>query len=393
MHPILFEFGGVPVYTYGLLHLLAVCVLGWIGARWARRKGAEGASGVDAAVAYPVAMFLLARIPYVILEHGFTPDALGAFPQFTDGGYWGGLAVMLLLISFYALARGFPFWTVFDLVAPPLALALAVGKLGCFLGGCCWGGPSGEYFGLMLHPDRWHVYPEGPLHPVPLYDALWAAVVGAGLMVFHRVARRPGTVFLLFVLFYAAGRFSTEFLRHHYTARTNFNGLYTSQIVELASAAAAVLCLFWIHVVKRRRWPAEDPGPRMHDHDLPVCAVAARRIPRTFAFLADALPVSALFLAALAAGGGPRVALLLSAGALYLLFHVLLPRTPGMALFRLETMDHKGHPTSLWRRFLRALALPVGALSVVGWFRPLVSSSGQTFHDMVAGVHVVEKER
>jgi hypothetical protein len=231
------------------------------------------------------------------------------------------------------------------------------------------------------------------LHPVPLYDALWAAALGLGLLIFHRKARRPGTVFLLFVLFYSAGRFLTEFLRHHYTAKTEFHGLYASQIVELASAFFATALLLWIHVVKRRRWPAEDPGPRMHDHDLPAGVAPARRLPRVGAHLIDALPPSALLAAGLVAEESSRLPLLLSAAGVYLLFHVLLPRTPGLVIFRLETMDHRGHRSSPWRRFLRAVALPLGAVSLVALLRPFASSSGQTFHDMVAGVHVVERER
>ena len=58
------------------------------------------------------------------------------------GVFYGGLLVAVPMCWWYIRRNGLPLWTTFDLFAPGIALAQGVGRMGCLLGGCCWGQPT-----------------------------------------------------------------------------------------------------------------------------------------------------------------------------------------------------------------------------------------------------------
>ena len=395
MWPVLFKIGDLPVTNYGNLHLVALIALAFFGAVWFRRNRADGSVAVDAAIAFPFALFILGRILFVLMEYGFTRKAWTELPDLLGGGFWGGLAFLILILGAYTVVRRFPFWTTMDLFAPLLLLTQTIVKVGCFLGGCCWGGSSGAWFGLTLHPDcpKIDSYPEGPLHPVPLYDSIWAALGMVLLILWSRRRPLPGYPFLISMIWYAGGRFLTEFLRHDYIGKTEIQGLYASQLVELGAMVTAVVLIVWRFLTRKSRHRPEVPGRFVRDRELPTGYESAGSARRTFAFAIDIAPVLAVITLALLAGGRFPGAILGMAGLLYVAIQAMPARTPGMALLGLVAIDFRARKASFIRRLLRSLLLPVPLVVIVGIFRPIVSSSRQAFHDMVAGVYIVKAPR
>jgi len=104
-----------------------------------------------------------------------------------------------------------------DCIAPPLALFLMVMGTASFLAGCDFGQPTDAPWGVTFTNGlalAWYGTPLGtPLQPTQLYESVLAAGILAFLIVWER--RRPpaGTLFLAFVVTYAAGRFLLEFVR------------------------------------------------------------------------------------------------------------------------------------------------------------------------------------
>lgn len=178
--------------------------------------------------------------------------------------FWkGGLAYLggLVFGAFVCLAVGFrhardlgeqragAIRDLLDLSAPAIILGLVFGRIGCFLGGCC--------YGQVCEPSWWATAPAWytlPAGQVPRYPtALLAAAFAAGLFLVLRalLARKAfkGEVFLAMLVLYAPGRFALEAIRAD--PRGGAGGLSTSQILGLAVAIPALAA--WVGLRLRQR--------------------------------------------------------------------------------------------------------------------------------------------
>lgn len=132
----------------------------------------------------------------------------------------GAIAGAILAIELLKWRTGLRGSTGLRLVAP-LAAAIAVGRIGCFLAGLddmTYGTPTGLPWGVDFGDGV-------PRHPVQLYEA---AVMAAFLALFVLLLRQADaavwrTGFYLFVAVYAAQRFAWEFLKPYGTVVGPFN--------------------------------------------------------------------------------------------------------------------------------------------------------------------------
>ncbi|HOW43388.1 MAG TPA: prolipoprotein diacylglyceryl transferase [Candidatus Omnitrophota bacterium] len=128
-----------------------------------------------------------------------------------------------------------------DLFAPGVALGIAIGRIGCFLNGCC--------FGLESHLP-WAVSFNGiPSHPAQLYESIFS--LGLFLMIWklRTGIAVEGDLFKIFLFSYAAFRFMIEFLRADQVG--GWGGLSIAQWISLA-----VLCQvgeYFLQEIEKRR--------------------------------------------------------------------------------------------------------------------------------------------
>jgi phosphatidylglycerol:prolipoprotein diacylglycerol transferase len=114
-----------------------------------------------------------------------------------------------------------------DLFALALPAGEAVGRIGCFFNGCCYGVPS---------TVAWAVYQHGAWrHPTQLYASLFAAALFGVLLAMRGRMPREGDLFRLYLVLFGAGRFGLEFLRERTVA---FGGLSLAQWVCLEMVVA-----------------------------------------------------------------------------------------------------------------------------------------------------------
>ena len=125
-------------------------------------------------------------------------------------------------------------------LAPALALAHGIARLGCFCAGCCYGVPSARFGIAFSHSLS---APNGvPLLPVQLYEAAGELAIFAFLLWFTAQPRRAPYALYAYVFAYAPLRFVLEFWRGD-SVRGRWAGLSTSQWLSLAALAAAAFCL------------------------------------------------------------------------------------------------------------------------------------------------------
>lgn len=92
------------------------------------------------------------------------------------------------------------------LFAPAIAAGVAVGRLGCFLQGCCYGTPTRLPWGVDFGDGV-------PRHPTQLYESAFLLAVFVLLVTARSRTRHPAAVFWCFMTAYFAFRFAVEFIR------------------------------------------------------------------------------------------------------------------------------------------------------------------------------------
>jgi phosphatidylglycerol:prolipoprotein diacylglycerol transferase len=167
-----------------------------------------------------------------------TRDCLAVF-KFWEGGltFLGGALVALPAGLWLARRRGLPVRLVADLASPGVMLGLAIGKVGCFLEGCCYGAPTSGPLGVRF-PGRTE-----PVHPAQLYESAGALILFIVLHVVQRRTRRPSAPLGWMLALYGAWRFAVELLRGD--PRGSLGPLSTAQVVSIPITALGIGVLVW----------------------------------------------------------------------------------------------------------------------------------------------------
>lgn len=189
-------------------------------------------------------------------------------PQFWKGGlaYLGGLGLAIALCLGVAFRHKVQIRSLADLGAPAIILGLVFGRLGCFLGGCCYGQTCEPAFWATA--PSWYTLPAGTVarYPTALLSAGFAALLFFALKAL--LARRsfPGEVMLAMFALYAPGRFLIEALRAD--PRGGAGGLSTSQLGALATGIPALAVWVWLRL-RVRSQKCEKTGENSPAGPLP----------------------------------------------------------------------------------------------------------------------------
>ena len=158
------------------------------------------------------------------------------------GGFLGALAVL----SFFTKNKNISFIKTLDFFAPALALGHAIGRIGCFLAGCCYGKETTSFLGIIFnHPDTLvpHHLQNTPLYPTQLFEAFANFILFIILAKLYKKQTQPGTTALTYIMGYALVRFIIEFFRGDDRGFILL-GLYPSQIIALILFCLAAVLLF-----------------------------------------------------------------------------------------------------------------------------------------------------
>ena len=259
MFPRLFTIGDVlTVHTYGLLVALGLLVGLYTAGRLAARAGLERETVWNLGIYMALAALVGAKLAVVATEWSFYsahPREIFSWTTLQAGGaFYGGLAFAVALALGYSWRYRLDFAALADVYAPGLALGHAVGRLGCFSAGCCWGKPASVAWAVIFtdpYSARLVGVPLGvPLHPTQLYEALAEGVIFLLLLALWRRRRYPGEIFAAYLFLYALARFAIEFYRGDPRGGFFFGGVLS--LPQVVSAALfAVGALYWL--AQRRR--------------------------------------------------------------------------------------------------------------------------------------------
>ena len=232
MHPYFHVFG-LTLPAYGTMIALALLAAGTLGF-FRTKKYAVSADDALIVSACAVGIgYLCAKLLFLVLT--FPPAELVSRLKAGDvsmlnGGfvYYGGLIGGVLGALLGLRIAGCPAVPMLRALLPVLPLAHAIGRIGCFLSGCCYGRLYSGPFAVPCPID-----PSLTCFPVQPAEALWNLLIFAVLLRADRRLRSPAALPALYAALYAAGRFALEFFRGD-ADRGLWNGFSTSQWISIA---------------------------------------------------------------------------------------------------------------------------------------------------------------
>lgn len=207
MCPIVVSFGPVTIFSYGLTLAFAVLIAVSLLLNEAKRQGYNNDVILDLGILLLVSGIVGARLLYIGLNSSFFIQ----HPKEIIMIHHGGLAILggflLSIVSTYLFARKkkLSFLKLADLVVPFVALAHAIGRIGCFFNGCCYGLPSRYGFYFPVH--------NAVLIPTQIISSLLLVVLFVVLRIQQGRVHSDGSIFASYVIFYSVMRFFVEFIR------------------------------------------------------------------------------------------------------------------------------------------------------------------------------------
>jgi phosphatidylglycerol---prolipoprotein diacylglyceryl transferase len=232
-----YVFEHVSIYSYGFMLMLAFVV----GTAWMIINGKKEKPPIEVDTILDLMVFIIigsiigARIIYVLTQWDDYSGHKENILRITEGGLsiHGGILGALVFGWFYTRIKGLSYWKIADFVIVAVPLGMFIGRIGCFLNGCCFGIPCLENFPLGVRfPDAatWEtrgmstmlsqLYDAGQAaighimrHPAQLYESIGALLIFWYLVNFRKNKLFTGHVFLMFMWLYSILRFVVEFYR------------------------------------------------------------------------------------------------------------------------------------------------------------------------------------
>ena len=236
MYKILFSIGSFQVHSYYVLWASALSLaVVWI------RKRAVGLYGLNdefvrKCLIYGfLGMLLGARIGGYLDNWGY----YSAHPEMILNLRKGGLSSTTAFLGagimgiLYCFKHKIPIWRIADAASLPAAATVVIGRIGCFLNGCCYGTVSDSFLAVHFPFDRIGI----TRHPTQLYYSFGALCILLILYLIEKKVFQPfqrkiegAILWPLFMILYGSLRFFVDFLR----VGDRIYGLRTGQIVGFA---------------------------------------------------------------------------------------------------------------------------------------------------------------
>ena len=271
--PVIVHVGPLAVRWYGLMYLLGFAFAWWLGRRRASASHAviTPAQMDDLLFYAALGVILGGRVGY-ILFYGFgdwLADPLRILRVWEGGmSFHGGFLGVLTAMAWYGHRQGKPFFALTDFVAPLVPLGLLAGRIGNFINGELWGGPSNMAWAMQVRCaghevlcfDKLHLTPgtelTPPLHPSQLYQAALEGLLLFMLVWLFSARPRPRmAVSGLFLVCYGVFRLGVEFVRMP-DVQIGYLAFGWVTMGQLLSAPMIIACVVLLLLAYRDRKPA-----------------------------------------------------------------------------------------------------------------------------------------
>ncbi|MFC1863669.1 prolipoprotein diacylglyceryl transferase [Thermodesulfobacteriota bacterium] len=215
MLPDLFSMGPLTIHTYGVFVALGSIAGILIAIRLGKPLGITSQQVMDMGFIMILCGVIGSRLAYIFLNFSFYKSHLLDSFKLWQGGlvFSGGLVAGIIALAVYIKKHKLSIWVIGDIWAPAAALGQAIGRVGCFMAGCCYGKPTDIFWGVTFsHPQSLaplHI----PIHPTQLYSSLSGMIIFIITLVLSTKKKFQGQVLLWFLILHSTGRLLIERFR------------------------------------------------------------------------------------------------------------------------------------------------------------------------------------
>jgi phosphatidylglycerol---prolipoprotein diacylglyceryl transferase len=252
--PRLFHIGSFNLPTYGFLVALGVLCGLWISVRNAEKQGINPDDAWNFGILVVLCGIVGAKILYIINDwsiYAANPREIFSLGTLQAGGVFsGGLIGAFAAAAWYIHRHRMPALGTCDAFAPGLAFGHAIGRVGCFAAGCCYGKPTAHFWGVTFTNPLAASLVGTPLNqalePTQLFESAVELTIFFILMWLLKRRKFEGQVFGTYLMLYGVARYLLEFLRDDPGRGSVFGGFMTgTQLISLCLVLAGGF-IWWL---------------------------------------------------------------------------------------------------------------------------------------------------
>jgi len=229
-HPVLLDLGFLKIYSWGFMVAVAFIAATILAAKEAKRKKTDHEKIYSLLIYIIIGAIIGSRIGYLLFDLNNIANLLDIF-KFWEGGmsFHGGFIGGILFGFLYIKKNKLNFWKTADICTPSIPLAQAIGRIGCFLRGCCYGIETALPWGISYLGET--------RHPTQIYSSIALFLIFIFLSKQKHKKSFNGALFLTYILIYSVFRFFIEFIRVE--PKVLF-GLTAAQLVSIVLSAISI---------------------------------------------------------------------------------------------------------------------------------------------------------
>ncbi len=253
MHPILFDFFGINIYSYGFFIAVgAIAGVAYMAVRGKKDVGLTFDQANSLFLVIFLAAFVGGKVFLFFEDISFYAQHPGRLVAGRGFVFYGSFLFAMPAMMIFFKKNKLPTYAMLDVMAVTTCLVHMFGRIGCFMAGCCYGKKTDFFLAVTYADQACQASPlNTPLHPTQLYEAAYILAVMVFLLYLRDRKKFYGQLFLVYLILYAVGRFCLEYLRGDQERGLLLNSLIShSQLV--ATLIIAVVAFTYI------RWSSQN---------------------------------------------------------------------------------------------------------------------------------------
>lgn len=237
------------ISSYTLLQFVAIIVTAFLLRHELNRNHYPQRFWLALTAVFIAAMFVGGKLYYILeVWNEFKANPREIIFSVHGSRWYGGLILGCILSALLFKVRNLPVLITFDVIAPVIPLGQAIGRIGCFLAGCCHGKPSQVKWSVSFPFGQYPAYVT--VHPTQIYEMSIYICIFILLWRLRKKNMQSGLKFALYLVLAGLGRFIIEFYRLNSQVMLQ---LTFPQVIAMLSVCTGTIIILKSYVLKTGR--------------------------------------------------------------------------------------------------------------------------------------------
>lgn len=240
MYPVLFKINNIEIRAFYVCYVLGFSTATIIFFILVRKA--------QIVIKYKILLTIIIFVSFIIGAK-LLPIIIKGKITFSLSGFtfYGGLIFTFINTFIFSKLTKTSYLKLLDILAIVIPVAHGITRIGCLLGGCCFGKPTNLPWGIK-YPENsfaYFKYNGAHLHPVPVYSMLGNFIIFAILLSLYNLYNKKnfdGKIILFYLIIYSFIRFFIEFFRGDYAHY--YLGLTISQLISIVIFFIGIILLY-----------------------------------------------------------------------------------------------------------------------------------------------------